>query len=448
MAYDPYKPELEPRDEYPFYRVDFEKDLGGGPGTLIRPAQLMSGYATLDEASATYRVIYESTSGMDCWRGEPIGVSGMIAFPKSTERPWRVVSWAHGTVGSADQGAPSLDEYVGVDPAPTGLGLLRKINKAPHELLNAFLRAGWVVAMTDYEGLGTYGIHPFLLGDSEGRGILDIVPAVRHLAGQVRISHQIADEYVIVGHSQGGQAALFAASMHGTYATPGRLVGVAALAPASNLKGQDLFPPDDGPENGLLKAYQSPTADPGVVGDVGGFYPLFTNGVLGGDRDLKPEDLFQPNALIQFSQDRDELARAELSDPAGFWMTTPPLAVIRPNGIFKQQRTLAGAMTPAWAAYWRQVEGFTPKKLITVPIRVSQAKKDPRVMAEKTRMLLTQLKGFPGRGPVTEVFYGTVAEPDPPSLEDHFGLLVDPTEIDDVVRWASHPLEEDTEIER
>jgi len=68
--------------------------------------------------------------------------------------------------------------------------------------------------MTDYEGLGTYGAHPFLLGESEGRGILDIVPVVGQLAAEDGVDGPaIAAEYVIIGHSQGGQAALFGAHL-------------------------------------------------------------------------------------------------------------------------------------------------------------------------------------------------------------------------------------------
>ena len=57
----------------------------------------------------------------------------------------------------------------------------RKINAAPHRLLNEFLNRGWVVVMTDYEGLGTRGPHPYLFGTSEARGVLDIVRAARAL---------------------------------------------------------------------------------------------------------------------------------------------------------------------------------------------------------------------------------------------------------------------------
>jgi pimeloyl-ACP methyl ester carboxylesterase len=393
----------------PFYQVSKE-DLGKGPGQLIRSEEL-SGYAALEDASATYRVVYESTSAIGDRLGQPIGVSGMIAVP--TTPPvgdgWPVISWAHGTVGSADKCAPSMDSDELGPPGTEGLGLLRMINKAPHKLLNAFLRAGWAVAMTDYEGLGTYGNHPYLLGESEGRGIVDIVPAVAQLATK---DQQISDQYGIVGHSQGGQAALFGAYLAGTdYARSGTLIGVAALAPASNLKA------------GLLVAYQQPKP----FSDLGAFYPLFSNGVFGGDPGIDKTQIFQAAALQQYLADYDTKARVELSlEPQ--WMQTPPTEIFQPQG------------SDAWARYWAQVDGFNPAKKITVPIRVSQAVGDKRVIPTNTTLLLAQLAAIAGHGPITPVVRLTVATPDPALLGDHFGLLMDDTEIADLIGWMQKQL--------
>lgn len=406
-----------------FYRVS-EQDFGAGPGHLIR-SEPLSGYAALEDASATYRVIYQSTSAVGDRLGQPIGVSGLIAFPAAPppDGGWPVVSWAHGTVGSADKCAPSMDSDELGEPADDGLGLLRKINKAPHTLLNAFLRAGWAVAMTDYEGLGTYGNHPYLLGESEGRGVLDIVAAVPALSAAT-VGQPIADRYAIVGHSQGGQAALFAACLAGTpdYARSGHLVGVAALAPASNLKG------------GLFALFQSPAP----YADLGAFYPLFCNGVFAGDPGIDRTQIFQDWALQQYLADYDSKARVELSEEPA-WMNTPPLAVADPStGIFRAQSDADDpARKAAWDRYWAQIDGFNPAKPITAPIRVSQALGDKRVNPANTATLLTQLAAIDGQGPITPVTYpvGTVATPDPASLGEHFGLLIDSTEIADLIAW-------------
>ena len=51
--------------------------------------------------------------------------------------------------------------------------------------LGAYLKAGYAVAETDYEGLGTPGVHPYLIGSSEGRSVLDIVRAAREIDPRV-----------------------------------------------------------------------------------------------------------------------------------------------------------------------------------------------------------------------------------------------------------------------
>ncbi|MEY9930839.1 pimeloyl-ACP methyl ester carboxylesterase [Catenulispora sp. GP43] len=421
----------EPRVE--FY-IETEEDVSGRAGTLIRHEPLADGDGALVEgAGAMYRVLYESTSGTKARLGEPIAVSGLVAFPEgpAPDDGWPVVTWAHGTVGSADICAPSMDCHVPASLEDEGLGLLRKINKAPHKLLGALLRAGWAVAMTDYEGLGTRGNHPFLLGESEGRGVLDIVPAARDLADRTD-QPALSERYAIVGHSQGGQAALFAAHLasrtENPYPTQGDLVGVAALAPASNLKGGTLMDPE-----GLLPAYGLP--DP--VGDLGGFYVLFSNGVFGGNPDIPADEIFQPAAQTKYRADFDTKSRAELSLDE-FWMDRPPFDPKDPDGsLFRSQVALPGSeRAKAWAAYWEQVEGFTPDKQIGVPIRISQARGDQRVKATKTERLISQLRRINGPESVAEVFYGVlVGEPDPASLGDHFALLVDDGEIAAIIDW-------------
>jgi alpha-beta hydrolase superfamily lysophospholipase len=96
--------------------------------------------------------------------------------------------------------------------------------------LSDYLKAGFVVAATDYEGLGTPGIHPYLLGASEGRGVLDAARAARHLPGL-----DTSSTVMIYGHSQGGQAALFAGELAPTYAPDLHIAGVVAAAPATGL---------------------------------------------------------------------------------------------------------------------------------------------------------------------------------------------------------------------
>ncbi|HKT01212.1 MAG TPA: lipase family protein, partial [Rugosimonospora sp.] len=96
--------------------------------------------------------------------------------------------------------------------------------------LDQALARGWVVVATDYTGLGTPGPHPFLIGQGEARSVLDAVRAARQLPGLT-----LADRTLVWGHSQGGNAALWAGIIAPTYAPDAGLLGVAALAPGSDL---------------------------------------------------------------------------------------------------------------------------------------------------------------------------------------------------------------------
>jgi fermentation-respiration switch protein FrsA (DUF1100 family) len=88
------------------------------------------------------------------------------------------------------------------------------------------------VVRTDYDGLGTPGVHQYLVGQSEGRSVLDAVRAAR------AYSPKLSKRYVIAGHSQGGHAALFAAAAAPKYVPDVKLRGTVAFAPASHLKTQ------------------------------------------------------------------------------------------------------------------------------------------------------------------------------------------------------------------
>jgi acetyl esterase/lipase len=164
-----------------------------------------------DGASA-YRVLYKS-QGL---QGEPIAVSGVVIIPggppPAKGRP--IVAWAHPTTGIVPQCAPSLAR------------VLFESIQGLHEML----QRGYVVAATDYPGLGTAGPHPYLVGISEGRAVLDSVRVARSMPGA---GGGVA--FAVWGHSQGGQAALYTGILAQSYAPELDLVGVAAAAPATEL---------------------------------------------------------------------------------------------------------------------------------------------------------------------------------------------------------------------
>jgi acetyl esterase/lipase len=146
--------------------------------------------------------------------GALIPATALILTPKTGKKN-RTVAWAHGTTGLADQCAPSNNQAVFWPEARTAVA--------------ALLGKGWTVAAADYQGLGTAQSHPYLVGGSEARSVIDSVKAARNL------DSALSTQYVVDGHSQGGQAALFASQIAPSY--DGNLVlrGTASIAPVSNV---------------------------------------------------------------------------------------------------------------------------------------------------------------------------------------------------------------------
>ncbi|CAN1721439.1 Alpha/beta fold hydrolase [Hyphomicrobium sp. 1Nfss2.1] len=192
------------------------------PGTVLRVWPQLGG--STGNAKA-YRILYRST-GIN---GEPIAVSGAVFIPLTPLPHGKrdVVAWAHPTTGVVDRCAPTLLP----DLAGTIAGL------------EEMLRQGYVVVATDYDGLGTEGMHPYLIGVSEARSMLDSVRAARLLPDA-----KASNRFAVWGHSQGGHAALFTGEEAAGYAPELKLVGVAAAAPATYLV--DLFKADRGSISG------------------------------------------------------------------------------------------------------------------------------------------------------------------------------------------------------
>ena len=209
---------------------------GGGHGGLIW-ARKLTGTAALKGGGGNRLVLYRST-GVE---GRPVAVSGTVSVPKgrAPKGGWPVISWGHGTIGIADACAPSRDR-----PSNPAHGLI----DYAYPLLQRWLKAGYAVVRTDYEGLGTPGAHPYLIGRSEGYGMLDAVRAAR------KLDRRLGRRVIIAGHSQGGHAALWAASLARRRARELRVRGTVALAPASHIGEQAALLrnlKDPGPLSGL-----------------------------------------------------------------------------------------------------------------------------------------------------------------------------------------------------
>ncbi|HEX5089623.1 MAG TPA: lipase family protein [Nocardioides sp.] len=182
------------------------------PGQLLRTEPFDR--AVPDTAQA-WRILYTTTRD----EGEPAVASALVVAPKELpDGPRPVIAWAHGTTGAAEGCAPSLLD----DPFTAGAT----------PALPQVIDNGWVMVATDYVGLGTEGPHPYLIGQGEGRSVLDAVRAAHQLDDL-----DLDDRTVVWGHSQGGHAALWTGQLADSYAPDDTVIGVAALAPAGNLTG-------------------------------------------------------------------------------------------------------------------------------------------------------------------------------------------------------------------
>ena len=167
----------------------------------------------LDTVSANKTLMTYKMLGVN---GAETQATALLFTPKGNKPTggWPIVAWAHGTTGVADACAPSQQ------------GL-----KGNEYFIAKLLAAGYAVVAPDYEGLGEPSgkeLHPFLNLKSEAFSITDAV-----VAASKNLGNTTEKRWSVVGHSQGGQAALGAAQ----YASRAQLnyKGAVAVAPASNL---------------------------------------------------------------------------------------------------------------------------------------------------------------------------------------------------------------------
>jgi pimeloyl-ACP methyl ester carboxylesterase len=159
-----------------------------------------------------WNIIYVSESAT----GALVNVSGEIYVPNRPRAGRPLIVWNHGTSGAQDGCAPSR----------TDLSSPRGMSRVP--ALDALLARGYIVAMSDYQGLGTPGPPEYLNGPSQGKAALDVARAARTFA-PARAGTRVG----MYGFSQGGQTSLWAAYLASTYAPELQLVGIIPVAPAA-----------------------------------------------------------------------------------------------------------------------------------------------------------------------------------------------------------------------
>jgi pimeloyl-ACP methyl ester carboxylesterase len=179
-------------------------------GMLVRSEPLKE--VKLPGGMRGWRILYATTidDNTPAW-----GVATVFAPINPPAGPRPVIAWAHGTTGVLQKCMPSLVS------APT-VGI---------PAINRVVSEGWVIVATDYSFAEKNGPHPFLIGEGEARAVLDSVRAAQQMPELT-----LDEQTVVWGHSQGGHSALWTGIIGPRYAPDVKVIGVAAIAPAADIK--------------------------------------------------------------------------------------------------------------------------------------------------------------------------------------------------------------------
>jgi len=210
----------------PFYSSTNTLNPNGKPlGTLLASEPAVSTVP----GSKAWRIAYVSSDTA----GRRTVVTGLIVVPDgpgpAQGRP--LVAWAHGTTGTARRCGPSqlpqpaqpLNQYL----LPEGTSW----NDFGLPAMHTFLKRGYVIVATDYQGLGGPGDHQYVAMTTNGRDVINALHAARDFKPAAA-----GEQAVVYGWSQGGGATLGAAGLGdyvkaGDAAAPVNILGFVAMAP-------------------------------------------------------------------------------------------------------------------------------------------------------------------------------------------------------------------------
>ena len=186
---------------------------GDDPGSLVSAESFVDlDHALQVKTSLAARITYMSTSAKDAH----VKVTGTVFVPKGDPPAggWKTVALGHPATGIQPECAPSLSRtLLGLSPTVTAL-----------------IDAGYLVTVSDYQGLGLRDTdHPFLDSTTEGRNLIDSVRAARNLVPAVSAT------FAVWGKGQGGQAAWAADELVFDYNGNTRMVGAVAQSPTAAL---------------------------------------------------------------------------------------------------------------------------------------------------------------------------------------------------------------------
>lgn len=195
---------------------------GHDPGSLMQQERIDTGI----KGARAWRIRYATKDVNDVVHE----ASGLVIAPEGAgsgrdaeNRP--IMTWCHGTTGLGDAACPSAQP----DPARE---LITYFD--PHATqqidfgvpgLQGFIDADWVVCATDYQGLGTPGMHQYTVNRTNARDGVYIAHAARKLDAGAGTT------LGAMGWSQGGGAAAALAELDPSDYGDLKLIGVVPMSP-------------------------------------------------------------------------------------------------------------------------------------------------------------------------------------------------------------------------
>ena len=210
----------------PFYAAVMKMAPEGKLGQIIKKEKI----DTSVKGAQAWKIAYVSSDVT----GRKTIATGLIISPigQAPKEGRPILTWAHGTTGSAQNCGPSqitnptapLNEYFLMDGNSwTDYGI-------PN--VEEFIQEGYVIVATDYQGQGGGGKHQYAVAQTNGR---DAINSARAASSMKEVG--AGKKTIIYGWSQGGGATIAAASMpdyqaqKGTAADDLQYLGFVALAP-------------------------------------------------------------------------------------------------------------------------------------------------------------------------------------------------------------------------
>ncbi len=192
-------------------------------------AQLISSETieTSIRGAQAFRVRYESHD----LQGKPTESTGLVIAPAAPGKDRKILSWAHGTTGLGDAASPSLQP----DPARELVTYFESGSQTQIDYgipgLQGFIDDDWVVVATDYQGLGTPGMHQYTVNRTNAIDAVGIV----HVARDLPVG--AGSRFGVIGWSQGGGTAAATVELDSDVYGDLSIVGAAAMSPGVPIVG-------------------------------------------------------------------------------------------------------------------------------------------------------------------------------------------------------------------